>query len=112
MATNRNMSRADYEAISAAIADSDDQELHARRNIAFNIADALTGTADRFDPVLWLRQCQIGQVSPADVAERSSRLSLRVQSIGKRRRNSLQMGYTDTEQYIDDDGSPIDLSSK
>jgi hypothetical protein len=108
MATNRNMSRADYETISAAISDSDDQDPTARRAIAFNIADALTGTADRFDPVLWLRQCDIGPVSPAAVADWTKRLELRVISIGKRRRNSLNMGYVDTEQYIDETDKPLE----
>uniref|UniRef100_A0AAU3IA38 Uncharacterized protein n=1 Tax=Streptomyces sp. NBC_01393 TaxID=2903851 RepID=A0AAU3IA38_9ACTN len=108
MATNRNMSRADYETISAAIADSDDQDLKARRAIAFNIADALTGTADRFDPVLWLRQCEVGPITPAAVADWTKRLELRVISIGKRRRTSLTMGYVDTEQYIDETGTPVE----
>ncbi|MFI2642019.1 hypothetical protein [Streptomyces sp. NPDC018610] len=108
MATNRQMSRADYETISAAIAESGDQDFHARRNIAFNLADALTGTADRFDPVLWLRQCEVGPVSPADVAGWSKRLELRVISTGRRRRSSLAMGYTQVEQYIDADDNPLD----
>ncbi|MGX1546849.1 hypothetical protein [Streptomyces adustus] len=112
MATNRNMSRADYETISAAIAESDDQDSHARRNIAFNLADALTGTADRFDPVLWLDQCAVGPASPADVARWTKRLELRVISIGKRRRNSLDMGYTNTEQYIDADDNPLEWERK
>lgn len=112
MANNRNMSRADYETISAAIAESDDQDFHARRNIAFNLADALTGTADRFDPVLWLRQCEVGPVSAADVAGWTKRLELRVISTGRRRRNSLAMGYTETEQYIDADDNPLDLERK
>ncbi|MFR9787960.1 hypothetical protein ACL07V_04655 [Streptomyces sp. MB22_4] len=109
MATNRQMSRADYETLSAAIAESDDQDVHARRNIAFNLADALTGTADRFDPVLWLNQCEVGPVSPADVAGWTKRLELRVTSIGRRRRTSLAMGYTRTEQYIDADDNPLDV---
>ncbi|MET8768901.1 hypothetical protein [Streptomyces sp. NPDC004658] len=108
MATNRQMSRADFETISAAIAESDDQDFHARRTIAFNLADALTSTADRFDPVLWLRQCKVGPLSPADVAGWTKRLELRVISIGRRRRNSLTMGYTQTEQYIDADDNPLD----
>lgn len=112
MATNRQMSRADYETISAAIAESDDQDFHARRNIAFNLAAALTGTSDRFDPVLWLNQCEVGPVSPADVAGWTKRLELRVLSIGRRRRNSLNMGYTDTEQYIDADDNPLALEHK
>jgi hypothetical protein len=102
------MSRSDYETLAAAIADSDDQDLNARRNIAFNIADALTGTADRFDPILWLHQCKIGSFTPADVADWSTRLDLRIKTIGKRRRNSLEMGY-DIEQYIDASGYPIGL---
>ncbi|MDX3260760.1 hypothetical protein PV336_16185 [Streptomyces sp. MI02-2A] len=80
------MNRADYETLSAAIAESDDQEPNARRNIAFNIADALTGTSERFDPVLWLRQCKIGTIDSQDVAEWSARLENRVQSVSRRRR--------------------------
>jgi hypothetical protein len=102
------MSRSDYETLSAALADSDDQDFNARRNIAFNIADALTGTGDRFDPILWLRQCNIGPVAPADVADWTTRLELRIKAIGRKRRNSLEMGY-DIEQYIDANGSPIPL---
>jgi hypothetical protein len=102
------MSRSDYETLSAALADSDDQDFNARRNIAFNIADALTGTGDRFDPILWLRQCNIGPVAPADVADWTTRLELRIKAIGRKRRNSLEMGY-DIEQYIDANGSPISL---
>jgi hypothetical protein len=102
------MSRSDYETLAAAIADSDDQDLNARRNIAFNIADALTGTADRFDPIVWLRQCKIGPFTPAAVASWSTRLDLRIKTIGRRRRNSLEMGY-DIEQYIDASGNPIGL---
>ncbi|MGW0626169.1 hypothetical protein [Streptomyces sp. NPDC002758] len=108
MPTPRSMSRSDYETLSAAIADSDDQDINARRNIAFNIADALTGTGDRFDPILWLHQCKIGPFSPADVADWSTRLELRIKAIGAKRRNSLEMGY-DIEQYIDASGSPITL---
>ncbi|RZU36003.1 hypothetical protein EV284_3486 [Streptomyces sp. BK022] len=107
MATNRQMSRADYETISAAIAESE-ADLPGRRTVAFDIADALTGTADRYDPVLWLRQCDIGPVSPADVADWSKRLELRVVSIGKRRRTSLDMGYDHVEQYVGADGKPLD----
>ncbi|MFE2101591.1 hypothetical protein [Streptomyces sp. NPDC059468] len=107
MATNRQMSRADYETISAAIAESE-ADLANRRIVAFDIADALTGTADRYDPILWLRQCDIGPVSPADVAGWSKRLELRVVSIGKRRRTSLDMGYDHVEQYVDANGKPLD----
>lgn len=92
------MNRGDYETLSAAIADSD-VDSAARRALAFDLADALTGTSDRFDPVLWLRQCEIGPVAPAEVAQWTKRLELRVQSIGRKRRNSLEMGY-DIEQYI------------
>jgi hypothetical protein len=111
MPAPRNMSRSDYETLSAAIADSDDQDFNARRNIAYNIADALTGTSDRFDPILWLRQCEIGPVSPADVADWTKRLELRVKSIGAKRLNSLNMGY-DIEQYIDASGNPISLDKQ
>jgi hypothetical protein len=103
------MSRGDYETLSAALSESvDDIDLSARRHIAFDIADALTGTADRFDPILWLRQCEIGPFSPADVAAWTTRLDLRIKSIGRKRRNSLEMGY-DIEQYIDASGIPIRL---
>ncbi|MFF1701265.1 hypothetical protein [Streptomyces sp. NPDC058252] len=93
-----SMNRGDYETLSAAIADSE-VDSAARRKMAFDLADALTGTADRFDPVLWLRQCEIGPVAPAEVAQWTKRLELRVQSIGRKRKNSQEMGY-DIEQYI------------
>ncbi|GAA3796508.1 hypothetical protein ACFS5L_02430 [Streptomyces phyllanthi] len=57
------MNRGDYETLAAAIADSDVDE-RARRILAFDLADALTGTNQRFDPVRWLRQCHIGRVTP------------------------------------------------
>jgi hypothetical protein len=107
MAAPRQMSRSDYETLSAALSESvDDVDIRARRHIALDVADALTGTADRFDPILWLRQCEIGPVSPKDVAAWSKRLDLRVKSIGSKRRNSLNMGY-EIEQYIDANGFPI-----
>jgi hypothetical protein len=108
MPAPRNMSRSDYETLSAALADSDDQDFNARRNIAFNIADALTGTSDRFDPILWLRQCNVGTISPDAVADWTTRLELRVKSIGAKRLNSKNMGY-EIEQYIDASGNPISL---
>jgi hypothetical protein len=108
MPAPRNMSRSDYETLSAALADSDDQDFNARRNIAFNIADALTGTSDRFDPILWLRQCNVGPISPDAVADWTTRLELRVKSIGAKRLNSKNMGY-EIEQYIDASGNPISL---
>lgn len=103
------MNRGDYETLSAAIADSDVDD-HARRALAFDIADALTGTSARFDPIRWLRDCQIGSVSSADVADWTKRLELRVKSVGERRRHSLEMGY-DIEQYIDANGNPISLDN-
>jgi len=111
MATNRQMSRSDYETLSAAIADSE-ADLPSKRIVAFDLADALTGTADRFDPVLWLRQCEVGPVSPKEVANWTKRLDLRVKSIGKRRRTSLNMGYDHVEQYIDTYGNPLDHAGK
>lgn len=109
MPAPRQMSRSDYETLSAALSESvDDVDLSARRHIAFDIADALTGTSDRFDPILWLRQCEVGQVSAKDVADWTKRLNLRVKSIGRKRINSLEMGY-EIEQYIDASGSPISL---
>ncbi len=84
------MNRADYEMLSAALAESDDQDLSARRAIAFNLADALTGTSERYDPVLWLRQCKIGDVNSEEVAGWSARLENRVQSVSRRRRQHEQ----------------------
>lgn len=111
MPAPRSMSRSDYETLSAALSESvDDVDIAARRHIAFDIADALTGTADRFDPVLWLRQCEVGQVSAKDVADWTKRLDLRVKSIGKKRLNSKNMGYA-IEQYIDTSGYPIALDN-
>ncbi|MER5754355.1 hypothetical protein [Streptomyces sp. NPDC002088] len=79
------MNTGDYETLSAAFADSDVEDA-ARRALAFDIADALTGTSNRFDPVRWLRDCKVGDVEPSQVAEWSTRLELRVQAIAKKRR--------------------------
>ncbi|MFJ9360750.1 hypothetical protein [Streptomyces mirabilis] len=65
------MNRGDYETLAAAIADSDADD-RARRILAFDLADALTGTNQRFDPVRWLRQCGIGPTTPVEVAQWSS----------------------------------------
>jgi hypothetical protein len=42
------------------------------------------------------------------VADWSTRLELRIKAIGRKRLNSLEMGY-DIEQYIDASGSPITI---
>lgn len=78
------MNRGDYEALSAAVAESAADDT-ARRILAFDIANALVGTSERFDPVLWLRQCNIGSIDPQEVAQWSTLLSHRVQSVSRRR---------------------------
>lgn len=78
------MNRGDFETLAAAITDSD-VDADARRVLALNLADALTGTNQRFDPVRWLRQCGIGPVTPTEVARWTSRLAYRVEHIDKRR---------------------------
>lgn len=79
------MNRGDYETLSAAFADSDVDDA-ARRAMAFDIADALTGTGERFDPLRWLRQCNVGPVEPAEVAEWTTRLKLRVEAVARKAR--------------------------
>jgi hypothetical protein len=80
------MKRGDYETLSAAIAESDVDD-NARRALAFDLADALTSTGERFDPILWLRQCKIGDVKTHEVAEWSARLENRVESLARRRQH-------------------------
>jgi hypothetical protein len=79
------MKRGDYETLSAAIAESEADD-KARRILALDLADALTGTSERFDPVLWLRQCKIGDVKPEEVAEWTARLENRVEAMARKRR--------------------------
>jgi hypothetical protein len=79
------MNRGDYETLSAAIAESEADD-KARRILALDLADALTGTSERFDPVLWLRQCGIGEVDAAHVAKWTARLENRVGAIARKRR--------------------------
>lgn len=78
------MNRGDYETLAAAIADSE-VDSDARRILAFDLADALTGTNPRFDPVRWLRQCVAEPVTPVEVAQWSTRLAYRVKHIDDRR---------------------------
>ncbi|MET8288370.1 hypothetical protein ABZV80_24380 [Streptomyces sp. NPDC005132] len=92
------MNRGDYETLAAAIADSDADD-RARRILAFDLADALTGTSQRFDPVRWLRQCDIGPTTPVEVAQWSSRLAYRVEHIGDRRRACEQRTGVRLEPY-------------
>jgi hypothetical protein len=80
------MKRGDYEKLSAAFAESEVDD-NARRALAFEIAEALTATGERFDPVLWLRQCQVGKIDPQDVASWSALLGNRVDSLARRRAN-------------------------
>lgn len=93
------MNRGDYETLSAAIADTDDKDLDARRAVAFNIADALTGTSTRFDPVRWLRDCKVGDIVPAEVADWSTRLQLRVKAISDKQRAYEQRTGEKIERY-------------
>ncbi|MFE2536482.1 hypothetical protein [Streptomyces sp. NPDC059371] len=91
------MNRGDYETLAAAIADSavDDQ---ARRILALDLADALTGTNQRFDPVRWLRQCG-APVTPVEVAQWTSRLAYRVKHIHDRRQSCEQRTGVRLESY-------------
>ncbi|MFE4630742.1 hypothetical protein [Streptomyces mirabilis] len=91
------MNRGDYETLAAAIADSDADD-HARRILAFDLADALTGTNQRFDPVRWLRQCGI-PVKPGEVAQWTSRLAYRVEHIHHRRQACEQRTGVRLESY-------------
>lgn len=79
------MNRGDYENLSAAIAESE-ADPAAKRVIAFDIADALTTTGERFDPVRWLRQCEVGHVTAEEVGEWTKRLNSRVTAIARNRR--------------------------
>ncbi|MFC9633988.1 hypothetical protein ACFTY8_33210 [Streptomyces mirabilis] len=94
------MNRGDYETLAAALADSDVDD-HPRRILAFDLADALTGTNQRFDPVRWLRQCDIGPVTPVEVAQWTSRLAYRVEHIDDRRRACEQRTGVRLEPYSD-----------
>jgi hypothetical protein len=78
------MKRLDYEVLSAVFAESEVDD-HARRALAFETAEALCGTGERFDPVLWLRQCKVGAIDPQDVASWSALLGNRVDSLARRR---------------------------
>ncbi|MFE9525171.1 hypothetical protein [Streptomyces sp. NPDC006631] len=93
------MNRGDYETLSAAIADTDDEDRDARRAVAFNIADALTGTSTRFDPVRWLRDCNLGDIVPSEVADWSTRLGLRVKAISDKQRAYEQRTGEKIERY-------------
>jgi hypothetical protein len=92
------MNRGDYETLAAAITDSDADD-RARRILAFDLADALTGTSQRFDPVRWLRQCDIGPVAPPEVAQWTSRLAYRLEHINDRRRACEQRTGVRLEPY-------------
>ncbi|MFF1810751.1 hypothetical protein ACFVXW_16750 [Streptomyces sp. NPDC058251] len=92
------MNRGDYETLAAAIADSD-ADTGARRILALDLADALTGTNQRFDPVRWLRQCGIGPVTPVEVAQWTSRLAYRVEHINDRRQACEQRTGVRLESY-------------
>ncbi|MFE4990402.1 hypothetical protein ACFRH4_03470 [Streptomyces mirabilis] len=92
------MNRGDYETLAAALADSDVDD-HPRRILAFDLADALTSTNQRFDPVRWLRQCEIGPVSPVEVAQWTSRLAYRVEHFDDRRRACEQRTGVRLEPY-------------
>ncbi|MGW3635250.1 hypothetical protein ACWD7F_34805 [Streptomyces sp. NPDC005122] len=91
------MNRGDYETLAAAIADSDVDD-SARRILAFDLADALTGTNQRFDPVRWLRQCGT-PATPVEVAQWTSRLAYRVKHIHDRRRACEQRTGVRLESY-------------
>ncbi|MET7971606.1 hypothetical protein ABZW44_00750 [Streptomyces mirabilis] len=92
------MNRGDYETLAAALADSDVDD-HPRRILAFDLADALTSTNQRFDPVRWLRQCDIGPVTPVEVAQWTSRLAYRVEHFDDRRRACEQRTGVRLEPY-------------
>jgi hypothetical protein len=79
-----SMNRGDYETLSAAIADSA-VGADARRTLAFDMADALVPTNARFDPVLWLRDCNVGTVHSEHVEQWSTPLARRVDTIRKKR---------------------------
>lgn len=92
------MNRGDFETLSAAIAESE-VPAEFRRALAFDIADALTGTNQRFDPVLWLRECEVGDIESQDVAAWTKRLNSRVASIRRKRRAYEEREGTPLEKY-------------
>ncbi|MFE5191599.1 hypothetical protein [Streptomyces sp. NPDC056628] len=92
------MKRGEYETLAAAVADSD-ADPHARRILAFDLADALTTTSERFDPTRWLLQCDIGEVDPSDVAQWTKRLQLRVESVVRKRRAYEERTGDKLERY-------------
>lgn len=73
-----SMTRAEYEAVAAAINESD-TPLEFRRTNALEIATALCATNDRFDPWRFLQQCGLG-LTEDDVAGYSHALYLRTQT--------------------------------
>ncbi|MFE9813348.1 hypothetical protein [Streptomyces sp. NPDC005548] len=91
------MNRGDYETLAAAIADSDVDD-QARRILALDLADALTGTNQRFDPVRWLRQCG-APVTPVEVSQWTTRLAYRVKHIHGRRQACEQRTGARLEPY-------------
>ncbi|MGW7045707.1 hypothetical protein ACWGDT_24060 [Streptomyces avermitilis] len=93
------MNRGDYETLAAAIADSA-ADAHARRILAFDLANSLTGTNQRFDPIKWLRQCAIGPVDPGEVVQWSTRLACRVRHINGRRQAWEQRTGGHLEPYF------------
>ena len=53
------MDRADYESLASAINEAD-VDPEAKHTLALEIATSLCATNDRFDPVRFLSQCDIG----------------------------------------------------
>lgn len=91
------MKRDEYETLAAAVAESmelneSEIERKTRRRMAFDLADALTGTGARFDPVRWLKDCEVGPIDPQEVARWTKRLALRVASVSERKEAARRTG--------------------
>lgn len=73
-----SMTRAEYEALASAINEADVPE-DSKRTVALEIATALCATNDRFDPLRFLQQCDVGLVE-GDIKGYSHALWLRTQT--------------------------------
>ena len=72
------MTRADYESIASALHEADVTEEHAKE-MALEVATALCATNDRFDPLRFLEQVDLG-ITEAEIKSFSHALFLRTQT--------------------------------